>query len=972
MAGVEGDEFDGVGDFCAVDGDAAFIIFVDMVLLIYGISLYTVNIMSMRSSVRPEKYPFIKRELQDYGATSIDDLPKAFKEQVDDLHAVSRLLEDSRPRKPDAFREFVAIEDKIERLKFLAGLNLYDAIKCVAEMGASHRIYLDKRLRRFAENIRYEKKEDHNVDVSSSSPNAFGYVVIPREEDDELRLYPDALRKSLLRDVLYAAMIGTPELAAYKIAKKRIENQGKSTTHLLQLKGYFSFINEEGIGDHYELLHRLYEDALRIVTRNNSEFDDNPTRLEREAVNMAARWLEIASTFNDPSRSPTSSRSIDAVTALAWARLDSDVRHIIKGMFHSRGGIALGNLSRFVGKSGNRNIGYEKKLRRVRRDLWEFNLAEDVDSELKETILRHLDKRFFEDTLTEVLKESRESEHNAHDTAVSVAFMRYREQLKDEERALQDKIKNKSLARQALELQKHFDDFIKQNPDKEYMRLVRWFADAPFGVIRRSYRALERGVSEESIVKLALAEMYGDSDKGLSRDSLSDENLILHGMKGGGFRSLIDRIAAHPNEDFRERCFVEEMKRAGANAFFDLPRINLSSHDEIVKRYLGDHARLGFDSYLLRDEVMSSLHIEKDTAISVFNFYIQSPQYYRLLTPWITKFGLTATDLGLYSKTYKDDFARELLSDLEQDSPLARSCANILRWDINDSIGKKLNVLINLPSLEGLARFVGQRFGSLKELEGKVSARDIWRTGFEIASEHLWQAEERQWFGSLIEVIGSRDAAYRYLEIARQIGADMYSRPLSIHDALFFIPHLVDNFPGEYGENLKNILLSVSSSDDIRSLSKNANSYSGQRALEFGPVPSDIPSFLRSCILIKRNFRMPKNISEVARQKIERVLASVQNTTALADDLSRSRSNVLSMLDNELGWDEKALIPPTAEITRRITSLGPILSGILDRKNISKLHQVIGKMQDKKTGPKSNTPSVTKRSIVFRRFSLAG
>ncbi len=200
-----------------------------------------------------------------------------------------------------------------------------------------------------------------------------------------------SIERGLRRDVLFAAMTGTPEMAMYRISLRKCRAQkiggigssfgGKAAqlpTHFPLLKGFHSGIQEGKIGDYNELFELYLHAHSSVASKANEEI--SAESLEFRAVNLAADWLTEAMKYNDPLRSPHSSYVTSLEEALTWARLgDPYLKKQLAGMRRKIQGADLHMIRRFIGKSGASEQ-QERNRRRINTLSETLNLLGDEET----------------------------------------------------------------------------------------------------------------------------------------------------------------------------------------------------------------------------------------------------------------------------------------------------------------------------------------------------------------------------------------------------------------------------------------------------------------------------------------------------------------------------------------------------------------------------------------------------------------
>lgn len=176
-------------------------------------------------------------------------------------------------------------------------------------------------------------------------------------EGDGVQGDASTYRKGLFRDSIFASMIGSPELAIFRSARRYPE---AVKTHMPAILGFESGIEEFNSHNRpndtphgYQELHKAYEGAEAEILRRTRGIRLEPAVLRHRAINLAADWVARASGFNRPDRSPTSSYSQGFPVAFAWARLGEDVQRQMLGMHRKVKDVTFSGIDRFVGKSAD-------------------------------------------------------------------------------------------------------------------------------------------------------------------------------------------------------------------------------------------------------------------------------------------------------------------------------------------------------------------------------------------------------------------------------------------------------------------------------------------------------------------------------------------------------------------------------------------------------------------------------------------
>ncbi|MEK9201825.1 MAG: hypothetical protein AAB944_02535, partial [Patescibacteria group bacterium] len=187
--------------------------------------------------------------------------------------------------------------------------------------------------------------------------------VVKEEIIDSSSATPETVKLGLFRDVMFASMVGTPEMAIFKISNRQCKERKISTAHFPLVKGYHSGIHEGSIGYTYPLLRKTYEKARASVEGRmrgqNREMDEQ--QIEHRAVMLASSWLTESMNYNDPGRSQHSPYASSNEEAIAWARLGEQVKKQLCGMRRKIQSVDLHGIERFIGKSGVDKYDPERK-----------------------------------------------------------------------------------------------------------------------------------------------------------------------------------------------------------------------------------------------------------------------------------------------------------------------------------------------------------------------------------------------------------------------------------------------------------------------------------------------------------------------------------------------------------------------------------------------------------------------------------
>lgn len=483
----------------------------------------------------------------------------------------SYLEGDKRISDQEKIKQFSETHDGIERLEILHSISLADAVACVrdyAELDGSYK-YLAGRLDFYQKLI--QGKATRRQTESEYDSKKGEYVNVEKEYPiDASSANPETIRVGLLRDIEFASMKGTPELAVFQITEKRLKNKNTRNKHLLPaLKGFDSGIGvgsgrwltrylwlnlensddraqSERIGYGYTFLRKTFEESRALISQRHKGEPLSEEVLEHRAVIQAANWLEEAMNYNDPLR-PLGSPYMGSVQeSIAWARLgDPNIKKQIRGMRVKIQESDLRNIGRFIGKSGvNRYDGEHKRLFGQIKFLREGDESTKQEFTAKENnfavqkqerwLARETEKvnRWFEKSKVKITEydipdserqEILDSVQHRYEEKIAEINADYKEQVDRLSKRSPDELlvdlqgrqqivdkrfeKRKSLAQKALDLHFALNHEGENYGSKPLGHLVDWINYAPLGTIKRSHRLLKQGANEELIITHALVDI---------------------------------------------------------------------------------------------------------------------------------------------------------------------------------------------------------------------------------------------------------------------------------------------------------------------------------------------------------------------------------------------------------------------------------------------------------------------------------
>lgn len=538
------------------------------------------------------------------------------KESMAESHRFERFLDylDGKERHPDQekIEQFRSMHDSIERLELLREMNAIDALECIEKYSPSERpwSYLTNRLD-FYQKL-FQGKAVRRYRAQEWDGKKGEYVEVTRERSiDASGVTPETIRLGLLRDMMYASMQGTPEMAGVKIATQRVNEKSgddKKIKSVVELFGYYSGIDEGSIGQWADL-RNLYKGCSEEVQRRSKQEELDDKQLEHEAVLLMARRLEDAFNWGgiiNTCASPYNPGFREAVTV---GRLgDERIKAQLWGMRSKIQETNLQNIERFIGKSGPNK--YASELNRLNWQIKNFDaLVVGDESVFQQPHLReyahklndlknNLEKgeitqekfdaqeselnQWFEDNKTNFLerenqfmqqrqtnwfthererltqkfekakvqveqvqlpieeKELRlsslqerfeqdiadlEQEHQEKlDYFQNRTAEQLRENLKERQEVVEERYeKRKSLAQKTLDLHFQFNHKKHEYPE-DY--LIDWINYAPLGTIKRAHNMLRRGVSEQTVLAVSVADItLGKA--GIDRESFTQIERIF-------------------------------------------------------------------------------------------------------------------------------------------------------------------------------------------------------------------------------------------------------------------------------------------------------------------------------------------------------------------------------------------------------------------------------------------------------------
>jgi hypothetical protein len=459
--------------------------------------------------------------------------------------------------------DFKNTEDDIERLELLCRMNTVEAMQALNESAHTKgaKKYLANRLDFYQKMIQGKLVHRYTVEEWSSQKNK--YVEVAYEDPiDFSDVTSRTVYLGLLRDMMYASMHGTPELAGVKIATKWAnedrEKGNKKIRNVVELFGYHSGIDEVSIGQ-WEDLGGLYKKCLEKVRRDTERDKLTEEQIEHKAVLLMARELKDAYDWSGIIKntrfSPYNPRLEEAVTV---GRLgDEKIKSQLRGMRFKIRETDLHNIKRFIGKSGpNKYEGERRYLYAVVKTLKEGNKEE------REALLKQENKSMQERQTNWFTHEKERLEHKFEkgqtqikqrelldeERDLQLANLRARferdianletkhqqkleyfesrnanqllSDLKERQEVVEERYeKRKSLAQKALDLHFQINHHGGDHDSKPFAGVVDWINYAPLGTIKRSHKMVRLGMSDEQVVEYAIADIVAGV-RGATREDL--------------------------------------------------------------------------------------------------------------------------------------------------------------------------------------------------------------------------------------------------------------------------------------------------------------------------------------------------------------------------------------------------------------------------------------------------------------------
>lgn len=347
-------------------------------------------------SMTPKEH--IQRELEDAGIKDPSEWRKALdletpldeeegkiepigekKREVVDLKNLDRIftyLEGGlRISDRSKIERFGTLTDGLERLKSLQSMSVAEAAEAIRDFGLTPGAYnyLARRLEFYQKYVGGEATRKVNTQEWDEKKQQ--YVDVVKEEViDASQASPETIKLGVIRDIYFAAMQGTPEMGAVKVATNRINRdiekkkaKGESSRSaqspvksVVEFHGYYSGVFEGSLGQYPEVS-QLYKECEQEIKKRFEGKDLDEKELEHKAVLLTARRLEGAYNYNGTLNTGSSPYNAGFKESIIVGQLGHNVMRQMKGMRSKIQETNFRNVERFIGKSGDNRYGYEKK-----------------------------------------------------------------------------------------------------------------------------------------------------------------------------------------------------------------------------------------------------------------------------------------------------------------------------------------------------------------------------------------------------------------------------------------------------------------------------------------------------------------------------------------------------------------------------------------------------------------------------------
>jgi len=325
----------------------------------------------------------------DGGDGQFSNEPKREKVDLKSFERIFSYLEGGL-RIPDRSKieRFGTLKDGLDRLRALQSMSIAESAEAIRDFGLTPGAYnyLARRLEFYQKYIAGEATK--KVNVQEWDEKTRQYVDVVKEEViDASYATPETIKLGVVRDIYYAAMQGTPEMGAVKVATNRINREitrkkqpngdnsrsaQSPVKSVVEFHGYYSGIFEGSLGLYPEVC-QLYKKSQQEIKKRFADKNLDEKELEHEAVLLTARRLEGAYNYNGTLNISASPYSAGFKESIIVGKLGHRVMRQMRGMRSRIQGTNFRNVERFIGKSGdNRYQGEKKRLERDVKALEDF------------------------------------------------------------------------------------------------------------------------------------------------------------------------------------------------------------------------------------------------------------------------------------------------------------------------------------------------------------------------------------------------------------------------------------------------------------------------------------------------------------------------------------------------------------------------------------------------------------------------
>lgn len=505
-------------------------------------------------------YSYETKKEQEY------DSDKEAQSIIKDNEALFNYLGESTEYDPDIETKFEQITDKKERLSFLLTSPLADKVRILCGQSFGN-LNSDS----FADQLEFQQglvNEDRQKELQYNLEQER----IAQEQRVRRRrtrwfsdIEPEKLASGINRGVLRAAMLGTPEFGAYKLAIKIAKESGKSIPwNFPAVKGEESGIflyrftrykSDGSIGD-WEAIIDEYQKIADRFEKEHPELSGD--ELEHETVKKATqiylKAMELENAFP---------------TAVAWAQLGKRAQ---ERLADASVYFDIHGIGRFIGKSGFswRQRGLELGKERIEEELSQIRNVDDAEKEeiLAEKNKHDVDKlkkrydkkiasidRRYNREITRTRDESRRQEYERRqESEKRIATEKYNDDvdyyknrtvsdltidLQNELKEIEEKLnKSKSIAEKAADLALASRDcsfitarYYSGGGITIPMAEIDWINNAPIGIVKRAHKRYSDGMSIGEVNLLAIEETIRRIDPDIPQDLL---NVLIFGDADNG------------------------------------------------------------------------------------------------------------------------------------------------------------------------------------------------------------------------------------------------------------------------------------------------------------------------------------------------------------------------------------------------------------------------------------------------------